>query len=225
MTLLEARGLCKIYRAGSNAEVRAVEDVSVAVSAGSFLVVKGASGSGKTTLLALLGVLARPTQGDVLFQGRALAVCSDVERTRIRRQIGFIFQNFSLIPRLPVWENVTYPLIPLGVPQSARQRRASALLEQLGIPDKSAALPEELSGGEQQRIAIARALVGAPKLLIADEPTSNLDPATAGGIVTILRRLNTQGTTLIVASHDAQLMEGASVVRELVGGQLLASAP
>lgn len=220
MTLLEARGLCKIYRAGTQAEVRAVEDVSLALSAGSFLVIRGASGSGKTTLLALLGVLARPTRGDVLFGERSLAACSDVERTRIRRQIGFIFQNFSLIPRLPVWENVTYPLIPLGVSSSARQRRAQLLLDQLGIADKTAALPEELSGGEQQRVATARALVSEPKLLIADEPTSNLDPATADGIVTILRRLHSEGTTLLVASHDAQVLGAAGDVRELVGGRL-----
>src|SRR5262249_3027964 len=154
------------------------------------------------------------------FQERSLAACSDVERTRIRRQIGFIFQNFSLIPRLPVWENVIYPLIPLGIPRFARQRRAHSLLDQLGIADKSAALPEELSGGERERGAIARALVGEPKLLIADEPTSNLDPATAESILATLRRLHSQGTTLIVASHDTQLVEAAGVVLELRGGRL-----
>jgi putative ABC transport system ATP-binding protein len=224
MTLLEGRGLCKVYRAATKAEVRALEDVSLAISAGGFVVIKGASGSGKTTLLALLGVLARPTRGEVLFQQRPLAACSDVERTRLRRQIGFIFQNFSLIPRLPVWENITYPLIPLGVPHSGRHRRAHELLDRLGIGDKSATYPDELSGGEQQRVAIARALVGEPKLVIADEPTSNLDPATADGVVAMLRQLHRGGTTLVVASHDPHLVAAAGSVVELVAGRLKKTA-
>jgi putative ABC transport system ATP-binding protein len=219
MMLLEARALCKIYRAGTKAEVRAVEDISFTVSAGSFVVIRGASGSGKTTLLALLGILARPTRGDLVFQERFLSACSDVERTRIRRQIGFIFQSFSLIPGLPIWENITYPLIPLGVPSSVRQRRAHELLDQLGIADKFNALPEELSGGEQQRVAIARALVAKPKLVIADEPTSNLDPATAGSIISFLRDLHTQGTTLIVASHDPQIIDASGITFELRSGR------
>jgi putative ABC transport system ATP-binding protein len=225
MNLLEAHGLCKHYRAGTKAEVRALEDVSLSVPAGCLVLVLGASGSGKSTLLALLGLLARPTRGEVFFAGRSLADSSDVERTRIRRKIGFIFQNFSLIPQLPVWENITYPLIPRDISRAMRQRRASELLDQLGLADRLAALPEELSGGEQQRVAIARALVGEPALLIADEPTSNLDPATADSIVANLRRLHTEGATLIVASHDSRLTEGAGVVLELIAGRLHSSAP
>ena len=173
--LLEARNLTKIHRPGTSAEVRAVVDVSLCVAAGACVVITGASGSGKTTLLTLLGVLERPTRGEVLFRGRDLRSDSDSELTRVRRQMGFVFQDFSLIPSLPVWENVTYPLIPRGKSRRERRTLAQSLLDQLGMPDKLNERPQELSGGEQQRVAIARALAGRPDVILADEPTSNLD--------------------------------------------------
>src|SRR5271157_3615017 len=131
MALLEARNVCKFYRLGSRAEVHALQDVSLTISRGSFTALTGPSGSGKTTLLALLGALERPTRGQVLFEERDLSACSDVALARLRRRMGFIFQDFSLIPNLPVWENITYPLIPRGVPGRRRHQLAQALLTRL----------------------------------------------------------------------------------------------
>src|SRR5262245_17566758 len=136
MPLLEARQVSKVYRAGSAAEARALEDVSLAVEPGSFTLVEGPSGSGKTTLLALLGGLERPTRGQVLFAGRDLSCCSDVELARVRRRVGFLFQDFALIPGLPVWENVTYPLIPRGTRRGERYRLAQQWLARLGLGAK-----------------------------------------------------------------------------------------
>jgi putative ABC transport system ATP-binding protein len=218
---LEARGLCKYYHQGTRAEVRAVDDVTVAIERGCFTSATGPSGCGKSTLLALLGALDRPTRGEVLFDGRALSRLSDAERTRLRRRTGFIFQSFSLIARLRAWENVTYPLIPRGVPRTERYRRAVALLTRLGLGDRVAACPEELSGGEQQRIAIARALAGDPELLITDEPTSNLDPETGAVVATLLRERHAQGVTLLIASHDPRLIAAAGVVYRLEAGRVL----
>jgi putative ABC transport system ATP-binding protein len=220
MRLLEARMLCKYYRQGSRAEVRAVDGVTLAVAAGSYVAATGPSGSGKSTLLALLGALERPTRGEVLFDGRDTTKLSDAERTRTRRRMGFIFQSFALIARLCVWENVTYPLIPRGVPRPERYRRAVELLTRLGLGDRLAARPEELSGGEQQRVAVARALAGEPEVLIADEPTSNLDPQTAEVVATLLRERHSRGTTILVASHDPRLIASAEVVYEMQSGHL-----
>src|SRR2546425_5347482 len=175
MLILEVQQLCKFYGSGTAAEVRALEDVSLAVPPGAFVVLTGPSGSGKTTLLALLGGLERPTRGRVFFAGRDLGDCSDVELARIRRRVGFIFQDFALIGGLPVWENITYPLIPRGVSRRQRWQRAQELLSRFGLSDKLSRRPRELSGGEQQRVSVARALAGQPEVLLADEPTSNLD--------------------------------------------------
>ena len=217
MPALEARSLCKYY--GQN--VRALDDVSLVVATGSFTAVTGPSGSGKTTLLTLLGALDFPTMGTVLFDGRDLRRCSDAERTRIRRRMGFTFQSFSLVARLPVWENITYPLIPRGVNRTERYRRAVDLLTRLGLGDRMMAKPEELSGGEQQRVALARALAGNPEVIIADEPTSNLDPLTADIVASMLREQHARGVTVLIASHDPQLLEAADAVYRMEGGKIL----
>jgi putative ABC transport system ATP-binding protein len=220
MSILEARQLCKFYRAGSTAEVRALQDVSLEVPAGSFTLLTGPSGSGKTTLLALLGGLERPTRGQVLFAGRDLSACSDVELARLRRRMGFVFQDFALVPGLPAWENVTYPLIPRGVSRAERFRRARELLGGFGLADKLAARPPELSGGEQQRVAVARALAGRPEVLLADEPTSNLDEESGRAVVDLLRQAHGEGTTVVVSSHDPRLVAVAARVCELGAGRL-----
>jgi putative ABC transport system ATP-binding protein len=173
MLLFETRGLCKYYRDGSRSEVRALEEVSLGIEQGSLTVVSGPSGSGKTTLLVLLGALERPTQGHVCFDSKDLADCSDVALTRARRRMGFVFQDFALIPNLTAEENITYPLIPRGVPRTEQRRRARAALARLGMEDKLTVRARSLSGGEQQRVAIARALAGEPEVILADEPTSN----------------------------------------------------
>ena len=225
MSILETRELCKYFRKGTRAEVRALDQVTLTIAPGSFTVLSGPSGSGKTTLLALLGALERPTSGQVLFDGRELSLCSDVELARMRRRMGFVFQNFSLIPSLPVWENITYPLIPHGVRWAARRELAGALLSRLGLLDKMTARPQELSGGEQQRVAVARALAGQPDVLLADEPTSNLDPAAAGALIASLQAIHAEGKTVVVASHDPQFAALANQVYELANGRLKLPGP
>jgi putative ABC transport system ATP-binding protein len=224
MALLEARGLSKVYRGGSRAEVRALVDVSLAVPRGGFAALTGPSGSGKTTLLALLGALERPSRGQALFDGSDLGACSDAARARVRRRLGFVFQDFALIPGLPLWENLTYPLIPRGVPGAARRRIAEEWLARLGLADRFSARPQELSGGEQQRAAVARALAGQPEVLFADEPTSNLDPASAADLTALLRELHAGGTTVVVSTHDPRLVALATAVFALSAGRLV-SAP
>jgi putative ABC transport system ATP-binding protein len=224
MLLFETRALCKYYRAGTPAEVRALDDVSLSVERGSLTVVTGSSGSGKTTLLALLGGLERATRGQVLFDGKSLADCSGMELARIRRRVGFVFQDFALIPNLSVGENIIYPLIPRGVPHSERQRRARELLARLGIEDKFYSPARDLSGGERQRVGVARALAGEPEALLADEPTSNLDPETADALLTLLRERHAAGTTLVLTSHDPRVLALATRRYHLVAGRLGNSA-
>jgi putative ABC transport system ATP-binding protein len=220
MSLLELSHVSKTYRAGSRGEVRALEDVSLAIVTGSLTILTGASGSGKSTLLALLGALERPSRGEVLFDGRSLAGFSDAGLARLRRRIGFVFQNFSLIPSLPAWENVTYPLVPRGIPRGERFERAQALLARLGLTDKLTAPPQELSGGEQQRLAVARALIGGPDLLLADEPTSNLDRESGRLLTALFREVHAAGRTVVVASHDPEFLTDAAQVYELEAGRL-----
>jgi putative ABC transport system ATP-binding protein len=220
--VLEVRQLCKFYRPGSAAEVRALDDVSMGVPSGSFTLLTGPSGSGKTTLLAVMGGLERPTRGEVFFAGRDLRGCSDVALARLRRRLGFIFQDFALIPGLPAWENITYPLIPRGVGRAERYRRARELLERFGLADKLAARPRELSGGEQQRVAVARALAGRPEVVLADEPTSNLDEGAGRDVIDLLAQAHAAGTTVVVSSHDPRLSALATRVCELAAGCLRA---
>jgi putative ABC transport system ATP-binding protein len=222
MPILEARQLCKFYRAGRPGEVRALQDVSLEVPPGSFTLLTGPSGSGKTTLLALLGGLERPSRGQALFAGRDLGACSDVELARLRRRMGFVFQDFALIPGLPVWENLTYPLIPRGASRAERARLARDLLARFGLADKLAARPRELSGGEQQRVAVARALAGRPEVLLADEPTSNLDEESGRAVIDLLRQAHGEGKTVVVSSHDPRLAAVATRACELDAGRLKA---
>ncbi len=203
MLLFETQSLCKFYRAGTRDEVRALDDVTLRIERGSVLVVTGPSGSGKTTLLALLGALERPTRGAALFEGKNLAECSDVELARLRRRMGFVFQDFGLIPNLSAAENITYPLIPRGVPRAERLRRARELLSRFGIETK---LPVRAQG--------------QPEVILADEPSSNLDPATARVLLEVFRELHAAGTTMILSSHDPAVIALATRVCELEGGKL-----
>lgn len=220
MTILECRHLGKRYRTGSGVDVLALNDVSLAVPARSFTLLTGPSGSGKTTLLAMLGGLERPTKGQVYFGGRELSRCSSAELTRLRRRMGFVFQDFALIAGLPAWENVTYPLVPRGTAHGERFRLAQELLARFGLGNRLAARPRELSGGEQQRVAIARALAGRPEVVLADEPTSNLDDEAAQGVIQSLQQIHSEGTTLVVSSHDRKLMDLATQVFRLESGHL-----
>jgi len=221
--LFEVSNVCKRFLQGSGREVRALDDISLHIPRGSFTTLVGPSGSGKTTLLAILGALERPSAGAVMFQGQDLARFSDVALARARRRMGFVFQDFSLIPGLPVWENITYPLIPRGVGSQSRRDRARNLLSRFGLEKRMWAKPGELSGGEQQRVALARALVGDPEVILADEPTSNLDPDAGRLVFSLLKELHAQGRTIILASHEPQARELATHILQMKAGTL--SAP
>ncbi len=204
--------------------MRALDGVTLSVPRGAFCVLTGPSGSGKTTLLSILGVLARPTTGHISFDGRETDRFSEMEFTKIRGRIGWVFQGLALLPRLSIWENVSYPLIPRGIGRSERRRVAEELLVRLGLAAKSCARPETLSGGEQQRVAVARALVSKPDVVFADEPTSNLDPAACRVLALLLTEIHEAGTTVIVASHDPEFLSRASLHVELETGRLKTSA-
>jgi putative ABC transport system ATP-binding protein len=216
----EARGLCKRYRLPGGEEARAIDDLSLLIENASFTVLTGPSGSGKTTLLALLGGLERPTSGQALFHEKDLARCSDHELTRVRRRLGLIFQDASLIPDLSAIDNITYPLLPRGVPRRERQERAMSWLARLDLEGRAHARARTLSGGEQQRVGFARALAGDPEAILADEPTSSLDADTASVLLVALREVRDQGKTVVVATHDPQVTQLATHTFALKGGRL-----
>ena len=212
----------RVYGQGVG-EVRAVHDVELEIGPGEFVVVVGPSGSGKTTLLQLLGALDRPTSGEIHFEGRDLARMPDGELTQLRlRTIGFIFQQFNLIPTLTAAQNVEAALAPAGLAADARRARAVELLESVGLGGRAAHLPSQLSGGEQQRVAIARALANKPDVLLADEPTGNLDSTTGAEIMALLKNLSTHGgQTVILITHDVEIAAQAPRVIRMQDGQLL----
>lgn len=215
--LVNAKDLCKEFRSESGESIRALVDVSLMVQPGEVLVVRGESGSGKTTLLSLLGLLDWPTSGSLAFAGQETTALSGYERTRLRRRIGLVFQDSFLLPRLPIWENMTIPLVALGVPRLERRRRAGDLLARLNLQSVLHAMPERLSGGERQRIAALRALVTDPDLILADEPTSNLDPTGAAEMLQILTHPieAMRKRTVIMASHDPAVAPGSAIFLDL----------
>jgi putative ABC transport system ATP-binding protein len=216
------RGVHKEYGRGDGA-VKALRDVDLIIPKGKFVAIAGPSGSGKSTLLQLLGALDRPSTGQVLCNGRDLASMSDGELSSLRREtIGFIFQQFNLIPTLTAQANVEVALAPSGVRGRERTARARSLLETVGLSHRGDHLPTQLSGGEQQRVAIARALANRPSVLLADEPTGNLDSATGAEILAVLRELNSrEGHTVIVVTHDAAIAESADTVVRIRDGRVI----
>src|SRR5262249_40294170 len=196
----------KTYRLGKVA-VTALDDVSFAVAAGEFIAIAGPSGSGKTALLNLIGCLDIPTSGEIRIDGEAVSALSPGARADVRaRKLGFVFQTFNLIPVLTAWENVEYPLL-IHPPDGERRARVSAALAHVALSERARHRPPELSGGQQQRVAIARALVGEPALVLADEPTANLDSTTGRDIIELMRRLNRErGVTFVFSTHDARIM-------------------
>ena len=207
----ELRDVTRTFRGGSG-EVRAVDGVDLTVDPGEFVVVEGPSGSGKTTLLQLLGALDRPSAGVVFFGGRDMSGLSDRQLTEIRaREIGFVFQTFNLIPTLTAGENVEIAMAPLGISRADKRRRSGEVLGQLGLADRMGHLPSILSGGEQQRVAIARAMANEPRVILADEPTGNLDSATADEIMRALADLCAdEGVTLVVVTHAEDVARRAA---------------
>jgi putative ABC transport system ATP-binding protein len=206
---LELRGVSVRFHEGTGAEVRALEDVSLVVPRGAFVGVSGPSGCGKTTLLAVLGAMQRPTAGAVLVDAQDLAGASEAERSRLRRRMGFAFQAAPMLRGLPLWENVTYGLVPLGERAARRRALGASLLARVGLGERIAALPEELSGGERQRAALARALAGKPEALLVDEPTAGLDRAAASIVLDLVGSFHAEGGTVVVASHDPAALERA----------------
>jgi ABC-type lipoprotein export system ATPase subunit len=222
MPILEAHELTKVYRRGADA-VHAVDGVSLEVEAGEFMAIMGRSGSGKTTLLDLLGCLLRPTSGELAIDGRSVIGASDNELAAIRRErIGFVFQEFNLIPTLTAIENVEMPL-RYGPRRPDRRARSAELLKLVGLEARQGHRPAELSGGEQQRVAIARALVNEPAVILADEPTGELDSTTSDTLVATLRGLNRErGVTIIVVTHDAGVAGATDRVVRLLDGRTAA---
>lgn len=202
--------------------VHALRGVSFEIGLGDYLVVRGPSGSGKSTLLNLIGLLDKPTSGEILFEGRDVADLPERERSLIRnRRLGFVFQRFNLIPHLNAWRNVALPGEYAGLNRRDRRARASELLERVGLADRADHLPSELSGGEEQRVAIARALFMSPQLLLADEPTGNLDSKTGERIMSLFDSLYKNGMTLLIVTHDASVSDHASRVILLKDGRLV----
>jgi putative ABC transport system ATP-binding protein len=200
----------------------ALQHVSLEIDDGEFLAIQGPTGQGKTTLLQLLGGLDRPSSGTVMFDGHDLARLGEAELCDLRaRTFGFVFQTFNLIPTLTAVENVEVALVPLGVPGAERRERALAGLEELDLVERASHLPSELSGGQQQRVAIARALVKDPKVLLADEPTGNVDEETRDDIVNLLESLsNSRGLTLVIVTHDSSIARRAPRIAQIRQGRL-----
>ncbi|MFR9721380.1 ABC transporter ATP-binding protein [Aeromonas diversa] len=204
--LIRLEGVCRRFNLGGS-EVLALNGVSLAIEAGEYLAVMGPSGSGKSTLLNVLGLLDRPDEGEYWLEGARTARLAEPDLARLRGQaIGFVFQSFHLVPRLTAFENVALPLMLAGMAPAERTTRVTALLTELGLSARADHRPAELSGGQRQRVAIARAMVTQPRLLLADEPTGNLDSRSGEEVIALLERLNRErGVTLVVVTHDERI--------------------
>jgi putative ABC transport system ATP-binding protein len=222
--VLEAHGLRKVH-GGGGAAVAAVRDVDLALGHGEFLAITGPSGCGKSTLLNLLGGLDRPTAGEIYLHGERVDGAAESRRARLRRsEVGFVFQFFNLIANLTVADNVELPALLAGVPSREARRRAAELLERLGLAETAARVPGALSGGQQQRVAIARALVNRPSVLLADEPTGNLDSAAAREVVGVLRERSQEGQAIVLVTHDMRVASAAQRVLHMRDGSVVGEA-
>lgn len=215
----------KIYRMGDN-EVRAVDGISLKVRQGEFLAIVGQSGSGKSTMMNIIGCLDVPTSGSYFLGGVNVSTMDDDQLSEIRnRMLGFIFQQYNLIPKLNVLENAELPLMYAGVPKAERRQRAAEVLERVGLADKHKNLPTQLSGGQQQRVSIARALVGRPSVILADEPTGALDSKTGLETLALMQRLNEEGNTIVLITHNDAIAARANRVIRLHDGKILYDGP
>jgi putative ABC transport system ATP-binding protein len=218
--IIEARDVTRAFRMAAG-PVIAVRHLSLQIDAGEYLAVRGPSGCGKSTLLHMLGCVDAPSSGTLLFDGREVARLSDSERSRLRlRHIGFVFQRFFLLPMLTAAENVELPQSEAGAGKAERRRRTRDLLDYVGLSARADHRPSQLSGGEMQRVAIARALANQPRLLLADEPTGELDAATGDQIAALLDRVNADGTALVIVTHDPGLAARARRVLTMRDGQI-----
>lgn len=219
--LIEIRNLMKIYNPGEN-EVRALNDISLTINRGEFVAIIGQSGSGKSTLMNMLGCLDIPTSGEYLLNHKDVSKLSDDELSEIRNEeIGFIFQGFNLIPNLTAIENVELPLIYRNVAAEERHRLSHVALSKVGLENRMNHRPSEMSGGQQQRVAIARALAAAPPVILADEPTGNLDSNSAREILQILQGLHEEGRTIILITHDEKIASSARRTIKIMDGKIV----
>jgi len=219
--LVECKNVWKIYDEGTAAEVRALQDVNMDIFDGEFLAIQGVSGSGKSTLLHCIGCLDIPTRGKVYMEGKDISKLSEDELALIRREkIGFVFQFFNIIPSLTALQNVELPMIFAGLDKTKRQKKAKHLLEKVGLGERLNHKSGELSGGETQRVAIARAMANDPILLLADEPTGNLDSKSGGEIINIFNKLNKEGRTVVVITHDPAIARCAKRKLKIKDGMI-----
>jgi len=219
--VIEMRGVGRDYDVGGRA-VHALRDINVIIPDGEYVSIMGPSGSGKSTLLNVIGCLDRPTSGAYLLDGEAVATLDEQALSRIRgRKIGFVFQTFHLVPRLTAAGNVELPMALAGVNRGVRAERVAQALDAVGLSGRAHHKPEQLSGGERQRVAIARAIVMGPAVLLADEPTGNLDTASGAEIVALLERMNAEGLTLVVVTHDPGIGSRAKMHLRLVDGAMV----
>ncbi|MDX6439582.1 MAG: putative transport system ATP-binding protein [Gaiellaceae bacterium] len=222
MSVLELEDVTKSYRAG-DVLVEALRGVSFAVAEGEFVAIMGEFGSGKTTLLGILGCLDRPTTGSYRLVGEDMTHLSESRRARVRgRRIGFVFQAYNLLPRATAAKNVELPLVYAGLPARERRRRVVDALTSVGLADRVGHWPNQLSGGQQQRVAIARAIVTRPSVLLTDEPTGNLDSASAQEVLALLERVNAEGSTIVMVTHSSEVAQRASRIIRVADGLLVA---
>ena len=220
MTVVEGLGLRRVFTMPAG-PVEAVRDVSISVSAGEYVAITGPSGCGKSTLLQLLGCVDMPTAGSLTFEGVDIGRLGDAERSRIRlTRVGFVFQRFFLLPMLTAWENIELPQAEAGAGRAERRARTQELLEYVELADRADHLPSQLSGGEMQRVAIARALANRPALLLADEPTGELDEETGEHVASLFERVNRDGTAIVLVTHNPSLAARARLRLAMRSGQL-----
>jgi len=221
MALIEIKDVYKIYNPGEN-EVRALDGVSLEINEGEFVAIIGQSGSGKSTLMNTLGLLDRPTSGEYFLSGRDVATLTDDEQSEIRnKQIGFIFQGFNLIPSLTAIDNVELPLVYRGMKKEERNRLSLEALERVGLGKRLHHRPSQMSGGQQQRVAIARAVAAKPPVILADEPTGNLDSSSGREVMRILHELSDEGRTIILITHDNEIAEEANRIIRIQDGKIV----
>jgi putative ABC transport system ATP-binding protein len=225
MSLIDIKNVYKIYNEGLDSEVRALNGVTLQIDRREFVAIIGASGSGKSTLMNVIGCLDIPTYGEYSLDGEEITEMTDHELSRIRnREIGFIFQGFNLIEDLTALENVELPLIYRGTRPSERRELAESALEKVGLADRMQHHPKEMSGGQQQRVAIARALASKPPIILADEPTGNLDSHTSADVMALLRELHADGSTVILITHDDGIAASAERVVRIIDGQIVSDS-
>ncbi len=223
--MIEVQNLQKIFRT-EEVETWALNDVSFTVADGEFVAIMGPSGCGKSTLLNILGLLDNPTKGSYKLQGVEVATLDENHRTDLRKGvIGFVFQSFNLIDELNVRENIELPLLYMGVPAKERRQRAEEVMERMNISHREKHFPNQLSGGQQQRVAIARAVIAGPKLILADEPTGNLDSVNGQEVMNLLKELNQQGTTVVMVTHSRHDASYASRIINLFDGSIVKELP